>query len=80
MGPEEVKDYIDEKCAFQSMVKENQYQNARFREKDMDFRRQYEVSFLHRAEFQTKTLTEFKKNVKILNSQGKAIHIKSKEV
>tara|TARA_B110000285_G_C14805423_1_gene459449 strand:+ start:289 stop:441 length:153 start_codon:yes stop_codon:yes gene_type:complete len=25
MGPEEVKDYIDEKCAFQSMVKENQY-------------------------------------------------------
>ena len=68
MKPEEIKEYVDEKSSFNSIMKENQYQTAKFREKDMNFRRQYEVSFLHRAEFQTKTLQDFKSNVKILNS------------
>jgi hypothetical protein len=49
------------------------------REKDGEFRKQYEVSFLQRAEFETKTLKEFKNNVKSLNTLRKPPVVKTNE-
>ena len=49
-------EYVDEKSAFKSLVKQHTYQVAKVRDKDKKLRDQYVRSFFHRSEFQTKTL------------------------
>ena len=51
MNQDDVDEYLDEKGAFRSMVKEHTYQNSKVREKDQDYRENYVKSFLHRADF-----------------------------
>lgn len=50
------------------------------RDKDKAFRENYMRSFIHRQEFKSKTLSQFKENVKKLNSNAKVAKKKSKEV
>lgn len=44
------------------MVKENEYQSAKVRDKDKDYRDNYLKSFVHKSEFKTRTLSKFKMN------------------
>lgn len=79
MKPEELREYVDEKNAFLSLVQDHRYANKKIREKDKVFRENYTRSFIHRSEFASKTLTKFKENVKILNLNTKPLKKKSKE-
>lgn len=73
-------EYVDEKSAFKSLVKQHTYQVAKVRDKDKKLRDQYVRSFFHRSEFQTKTLAKFKTNVNKLNSNKKAVAPKHKDI
>jgi hypothetical protein len=66
----ELIDYIDERAAFNAMCKENNYENGTVREKDKEFKETYMKSFIHRSEFKSEKLTQFKKKVERLNRNG----------
>ena len=48
-----IREYIDEKNAFNALVKENE---PIIKEKDKEFSDVYTKSFINRSEFKTKTL------------------------
>jgi hypothetical protein len=50
------------------MVKENNYQSRKVRDKDKDFRDNYLKSFIHKSDFCSKTLKKFKFHTQMLNS------------
>ena len=54
---EELRDYLDEKAAFNAMCKENQYEFGTIREKDKEYKETYMKSFIHRSEFKSEKLT-----------------------
>ena len=70
---DQLQEYIDEKNAFLSMVKENDYQSAKVRDKDKDYRDNYLKSFVHKSEFKTRTLSRFKMNTMQLNANVKLV-------
>jgi hypothetical protein len=80
MNEDEMKDYVDEKNAFNAMLKEHQYQSKKIRVKDKIFRENYSKSFFQRAKFRTETLKRFKIGVQLLNKNSLAAVSKSKEV
>jgi len=64
---QELREYIDEKCAFNALVKEHAYQVGSTKEKEKEFGDNYMKSFIHRSEFLTTSLKKFKTRVKHLN-------------
>jgi hypothetical protein len=67
MSQEQYDDYVDEKCAFKSMLQEHKYQTTLEKEKENDYRSNYTRSFLNKAKFESKTLNVFRTNVMKLN-------------
>jgi hypothetical protein len=49
------------------MVQEHKYHSKLEKEKENEYRSNYSRSFLNRAEFETRTLSNFRSNVKKLN-------------
>jgi hypothetical protein len=60
MDEDELKSFVDEKNAFNAMLKEHHYQSRKVRVKDKHFRDNYSKSFFQRATFTTKTLIDFR--------------------
>ena len=52
-------------------MKEHEYQTGKIRDKDEEFKINYMKSSIHRSEFMSKTLSDFKSRVKKLNSNKK---------
>ena len=73
-------DFVDEKNAFNSMLKEHMYQTKKVRVKDKVYRENYTKSFFQRANFKSNTLKNFKIGVMQLNRNAKPIIPKTKEV
>ena len=80
MDQDEYDEYIDERCMFRSIIKENAYQSSFQKEKTNTYRTNYSRSFLNRAQFESRTLTNFKENVMQLNLNKKKIPPKPKEI
>ena len=85
MDQQEIDEYLDEKCAFNALVKEHENSRGFVREKDNKYRHNYVKSFLHRAEFGTNTLAGFKQNVINLNEnckkpQEKPLDVRKQEI
>lgn len=76
----EVEEYLDEKSAFYALVKEHENERDIIREKDNKYRQNYIKSFLHRAEFNTNTLINFKQTVMNLNKNKNDVVEKSEFV
>jgi len=70
--------YLTSKNEFNAMVKEHKYEIKGIRDKDKEYRDNYMKSFIHRSEFETKTLTLFKNNTMILNSNLEKKKVKPK--
>ena len=51
MDEKQFIEFVDEKNAFQSMVKEHSYQVKKEREKDKEYRETYVKSFMYKADF-----------------------------
>ena len=68
MNKKELRNYIDEKYAFKAMVKQNEYETTKKRNKDKDFRDNYLKSFIHKSEFTSVTLNKFKNHTMRINS------------
>lgn len=64
-------DFVDEKNAFQSMIKEHGFQVQRQREKDKEYRDTYARSMIFKADFTSPSLLKFQKNVTDLNRNKK---------
>lgn len=79
MNEDELVEYIDQKNAFKAHSKEYEYQNGIMKEKDKDFKENYMKSFIHRSNFVSKTLSEFKVRVEKLNNNEKYVRPKSEE-
>ena len=79
MEPWEIKDYIDEKNAFNSLVKEYQYREGFKREKDKLYAESYMKSFIYKQQFGYDSLKNFQKRVQGHNLTRKAPPHKSKE-
>ena len=79
MDQDEYDDFTNEISEFRATLKQHRYENRKIRDKDTELRGNYARSFLHRAEFQTKTLTEFKLNVERLNMNRKVKVVKHKD-
>ena len=73
----EVDEFLDERYAFSALCKEHENNMGLKREKDNKYRQNYLKSFLHRAEFNTNTLANFKKNVINLNKNNNDVAEKS---
>ena len=73
-------DFVDEKNAFNSMLKEHMYQSKKVRVKDEVYRDNYTRSFFQRANFKSNTLKNFKIGVMQLNRNARPIIPKTKEV
>ena len=71
MSKEEKEEYLDEKNAFNALMKEHEYQTGKIRDKDEEFKINYMKSSIHRSKFMSKTLSDFKARVKKLNSNKK---------
>lgn len=71
MNEDELIEYIDQKNAFKALNKEIEYQIGIIKEKDKEFKENYMKSFIHRSNFLSKTLSEFKGRVEKLNSNKK---------
>jgi hypothetical protein len=80
MTHSQIREYIDEKNAFNAIVKEHMYQTGIIKDKEKDFSDAYMKSFIHRSAFNTKTLRSFKDKVKILNSNKKRKPEKDKNI
>ena len=63
-----------------AMVKDNEYMSRKVRDKDKAYRDNYLKSFIHKSEFNSKTLTLFKKHTMGINCNIKQPPMKSKEV
>lgn len=68
MNNKMIREYIDEKNAFNALVKEHMYATPTIKEKEKEYSDVYMKSFIHRSNFTTATLQKFKQQVKILNS------------
>ena len=79
MNQEEYDHYVDEKCAFKSMVQEHKYQTTLEKEKENEYRSNYTRSFFNRAQFESKTLNLFRSNVMRLNENRKTQFPKHKD-
>jgi hypothetical protein len=64
-------EYIDEKAKFIAMEKETFFEVGHTKDKEKEYRDNYIKSFIHRSEFESKTLKKFKLKVKQLNSNYK---------
>jgi len=53
----QLREYIDEKSAFQALVKEHAYQVGTVKEKEKEFGDNYMKSFIYRSNFKSKTLS-----------------------
>lgn len=63
LDEEELQDFVDEKNAFNAMLKEHIYQVKKVRTKDKIYRENYTKSFFQRANFKSTTLKSFKMGV-----------------
>ena len=59
MNPNEVMNYLDEKNAFKSLVKEYEYQEGVQREKDKLYAETFMKSFIYKTEFHYDALKQF---------------------
>ena len=80
MNQQELNDYIDERSAFQALVKEHYYKFGNTKDKDKLYRDSYVKSFIHRNAFASDTLTTFKNKIKVLNSNEKQKIIKDEKI
>ena len=64
-------DFVDEKNAFLSMMKEHDYQVQKTREKDKEYRDNYAKSHIFSADFVSPSLQRFKHAVTELNRNKK---------
>ena len=71
MDEVQLSNFVDEKNAFQSMVKEHDYQVHRQREKDKEYSDTYSRSMMFKADFTSPSLLRFKKDVTDLNRNKK---------
>lgn len=73
MKVKEIREYIDEKNAFNSLAKELNYATPQMRDKDKHFTDAYTTSFINKKKqpYTSKTLISFKEKVKKLNSNIK---------
>jgi hypothetical protein len=55
------------------MVKEHFFQVGHTKDKDKEYRDNYMKSFIHRSEFESRTLKTFKLKVRELNSNYKVV-------
>ena len=62
------------------MIKQNEYDNKMYRNKDKDFRDNYLKSFIHKSKFESRTLNKFKNHTMILNSNNMSIKNKCKTI
>ena len=76
MKEESLIDYLDERNAFNALVKEHEYQIGKAKE----YKENYMKSFIHRSNFMSKTLSEFKSRVELLNTNRKQPIVKPKEL
>lgn len=75
-----IKSLIDEKNAFNALVKEHYYQNGLVKDKEKEFTDAYMKSSIHRSNFKSETLKAFKEHVKKLNSNAKPVKVKDPAV
>lgn len=80
MKIKEIREYIDEKNAFNALVKEHNYSNPVIREKDKLYSDAYSTSFINKKQFASETLRRFKDKVKKLNSNVKTVATKDENV
>jgi hypothetical protein len=80
MSEAKIREFVDEKNAFNAMLREHIYQTRKVRVKDKMYRENYSKSFFQRANFKTNTLKQFKIGVQQLNKNQKPVIPKSKEV
>tara|TARA_B110001469_G_scaffold90400_1_gene85826 strand:+ start:1182 stop:1640 length:459 start_codon:yes stop_codon:yes gene_type:complete len=71
MEEESLIDYLDERNAFNALVKEHEYQIGKVKDKEKEYKENYMKSFIHRSNFMSKTLSEFKSRVELLNTNRK---------
>lgn len=64
---DQLAELIDEKNAFKALCLEHARQSQQLKDKDKEFRDNYLRSMVHRHEFSTKTMQDFKTKVKRLN-------------
>ena len=62
------------------MVKENEYQSTKVRDKDKDYRDNYLKSFIHKSGFESRTLSKFKNHTMMLNSNLRDAPLRDKAV
>mmetsp|Transcript_7183 Transcript_7183/g.12108 ORF Transcript_7183/g.12108 Transcript_7183/m.12108 type:complete len:1503 (-) Transcript_7183:75-4583(-) len=79
MTSDELREYLDEKNAFNALVRDHKYSYVQTREKDKEYRENYIKSFIHRSNFKSETLRIFKENTKFLNLNTKPVKTKTKE-
>ena len=65
---QEINDFIVEKKAFLSLVKEHSYKEKKIPEKRKDFKESYAKSMFMSSKFETMTLRQFKYRVENLNT------------
>jgi hypothetical protein len=73
MTREQKDEFIDEKNAFNALVKEHSYKNRRLRDKEKEYRDTYLKSFICKKNFRSKSLRNFKYNVQSLNKNRKEL-------
>lgn len=71
-----IQSLIDEKNAFNALVKEHYYQNGLVKDKEKEYTDAYMKSSIHRSNFHSVTLRAFKEHVKRLNSNAKPQKVK----
>ena len=80
MEEEALIDYLDERNAFNALVKEHEYQIGKVKDKDKEYKENYMKSFIHRSNFMSETLSAFKSRVELLNTNRKQPIVKPKEL
>jgi hypothetical protein len=80
MSHAQLVEYIDEKARFLAVEKETFFEVGHTKDKEKEYRDNYIKSFIHRSEFESKTLKKFKVKVKELNSNYKVVKQKPQSV
>jgi hypothetical protein len=73
-------EYIDEKAKFIALEKETFFEVGHTKDKEKEYRDNYIKSFIHRSEFESRTLKKFKVKVKELNSNYKVVKQKPQSI
>ena len=73
MEQAELREFTDQRNAFNALAKEHIYQYGQTKDKEKDYRDTYQKSFVKKTNFTSKTLVKFKKDVKLLNSNKKQL-------